>query len=276
MKTVVENFAPAAFGMVSFQHLNTFEVRSKQRIPQNAATAIALIFPYYNNCTSGGNISAYCAVTDYHHVVMTQLKSICEKLQQKYPDNRFEPFVDSSPIDEVDMAVKAGLGVKGANTLLITPQYGSFVFIGEIITDLEWSCELHEDKGCGDCGLCRKHCPGGAVQKVKEGDVQYNCINKENCASFISQKKQELTTQQREILKKAATVFGCDICQKICPHNKNVLAGDPAVVAGNTLFADDVFATVTTENVEAVYKDRAFGFRGLKVLQRNLEIYNEE
>lgn len=267
MKNVLEKYKIADFSVVSFQHLNTFEVRSKQRIPQNATAAIAFVFPYYNICTSGGNISAYCAVSDYHIVVMAQLKSICADLAQKYPQYSFVPFVDSSPIDEVDMAVKGGLGVKGKNSLLITEKWGSFVFIGEIVTDMPLETVMHSDKGCFGCGLCAKACPGGAICG--------GFVEKEKCASFISQKKQELTDEQREILKRAKTVFGCDICQKICPHNKKVLSGDADAAAGNTLFCDDVFATVTKENVETVYRDRAFGFRGLKVLQRNLEIYAE-
>ena len=267
MKNILEKYNLADFSVVSFQHLNTFDVRSKQRIPQNANSVIVMIFPYYNKSTSVGNISAYCAVNDYHIVVMEQLKSICADLQQKYPHNSFVPFVDSSPIDEVDAAVKAGLGVKGKNSLLITEKWGSFVFIGEIVTDMVMDTACETDKGCLDCGLCAKKCPGGAICD--------GFVDKERCASFISQKKQELTEEQREILKKAKTVFGCDICQKVCPHNKKVLAGDDVAEKGNTLFCDDVFATVTRENVEAVYRDRAFGFRGLKVLQRNLEIYEE-
>ena len=152
VEKILQKYNPAAFSVVSFQHLNTFEGRSKQRIPQNAKSAIAIIFPYYNNCTSGGNISTYCAVNDYHIVVMAQLKSICADLAQAYPQHSFEPFVDASPIDEVDMAAKAGLGVKGTNSLLITPQWGSFVFIGEIITDMELPAQLHSTKTCAGCG----------------------------------------------------------------------------------------------------------------------------
>ena len=120
MKKVLEKFNPADFSFVGFQHLNILNVRSRQRIPQNCRTAAVIIFPYYNKSAWGGNISAYCSVADYHIVVMEQLNSIISHLQEAYPHNSFVPFVDSSPIDEVDMAVKAGLGVKGQNSLLIT------------------------------------------------------------------------------------------------------------------------------------------------------------
>ena len=73
MKNLLAKYKTADFSVVSFQHLNTFDVRSKQRIPPNAASVIVMVFPYYNKSTSVGNISAYCAVTDYHTVVMAQL-----------------------------------------------------------------------------------------------------------------------------------------------------------------------------------------------------------
>ncbi|MBQ9845465.1 MAG: DUF1730 domain-containing protein [Oscillospiraceae bacterium] len=291
MKKVLESFDLADFSFVSFQHLNIFDVRSKARIPQNAKTAIAIIFPYYNKSAFCGNVSAYCAVADYHIVVMEQLKSIICALQQKYPQNSFVPFVDSSPVDEVDMAVKCGLGVKGQNSLLITEKWGSFVFIGEIITDLETDTVLCDYTYCMGCGLCGKKCPGSAIEQVAaDGGTaadRYR-INCENCASFISQKKQELTQQQTRILKNAATVFGCDICQKVCPHNvrlfgaamgtasDDVAAEQEAEAVKPNLFSYDIFNTVTMENVTGVYKARPFGFRGLKVLERNLAIYNTD
>lgn len=265
MNSVLKNHKIGDFAFVSFQHLNTFDVRSKQKIPQNCRGAIAMIFPYYNKSTSGGNISAYCAVNDYHIVVMEQLKSIICELAQKYPQYTFVPFTDASPVDEVDMAVKGGLGVKGENSLLITEKWGSFVFIGEILTDMPLEAVLCETKLCEQCGLCKKACPGDAIKS--------GFIDKEKCASFISQKKQQLTEEQREILKKARTVFGCDICQKVCPHNKKVL--EARQTGEDNMLFRDVFATVTKENVAQVYKERAFGFRGLKVLERNLEIFEE-
>ena len=260
MESILKSYNLADFSCVSFQHLNLFEVRSRARLPQNSKTAIAIIFPYYNKTAMEGNISAYCAVEDYHIVAMEQLKSICADLKTAYPQYAFEPFADASPIDEVDMAAKAGLGVKGDNSLLITEKWGSFVFIGEIVTDMETDTVLCGVKGCCHCGRCSKACPGGAVK----GGV----VNSADCASRISQKKGQLTERETDILRKAKTVFGCDICQKVCPHNKDICTD-------SNLFSRNIVNRVEKETVAQVYKSRAFGFRGLKTLERNLEIYGE-
>lgn len=265
METSLKTHKINHWGCVSFQHLNTFPVRSKGRIPLNCTGAIAMIFPYFTKKAGEGNLSAYCSVEDYHEVVGMQLKSICQELKIKYPENSFEPFVDASPIDEVDLCVKAGLGVKGTNGLLITPWYGSFVFIGEILTDLPLKTQLCKDLACFQCGACVKACPGGAINEKG--------VDKSRCASFISQKKGELTPEEVETLKKSGCVFGCDICQKVCPHNKAIMACDTA--AEENLFTQNILNTISLDTVETVYKNRAFGFRGLKVLERNLEIIEE-
>ena len=247
------------FGFVNFQHLNILPVRSRWRIPHNCTRAVAMVFPYYNKNAFGGNISAYCSVQDYHTVVMMQLKSICEKRAEKYPGHLFVPFVDSSPVDEVDMAVKAGLGVKGRNNLLITPHSGSWVFIGEILTTLPLPTTNCENAGCLDCGLCIKACPGGAIA---------DGVCTARCASHISQKKGQLSPREIRILSDAHTVFGCDICQTVCPMNNGVQQQE-------NLFSDDILNTITPENLRPTFKTRPYGWRGAPVLERNLQIYQD-
>ena len=244
---------------MDFQHLNILPVRSRRRIPDKCTRAVAMVFPYYNKNAFGGNISAYCSVKDYHTVVMMQLKSICADLQEKYPEHSFVPFVDSSPVDEVDMAVKAGLGVKGRNSLLITPHSGSWVFIGEILTTLPLPTVCHKNSGCLDCGLCVKACPGGAIT---------DGVCTEKCASHISQKKGRLSEEETAILAKARTVFGCDICQTVCPMNRRAVQQD-------NLFSEDIQNTIDPVTLPQVYKSRPYGWRGLSVLERNLEIYSK-
>lgn len=251
-------------GFVDFKDVKLLNTRSRARLPQNAKSVAILVYPYYSKAADGGNLSVYCSVKDYHIKIGRQLKSICRQLKEKYPEEEFVPFTDASPIAEVDRAVKAGLGVKGKNGLLINDEWGSFIFIGEIVTTLPLPATCFEDKGCLDCALCQKACPGGALAG--------GAVNSENCASHISQKKGELTGEERRILKKADTVFGCDICQKVCPMNKKIMeTPDP-----HPFFTEDILNTVTEETAPLIYKERAFGFRGLPVIIRNLKIYNKE
>lgn len=258
MLDIIKKYDIGLFSAVSFQLINTFEVQSIKRIPTNASCVLMFIFPYFSKKTLQGNISAYASVKDYHIEILKQLKSMCAELKEKYPNENFEPFVDASPIDEVDAAVKAGLGVKGKNSLLITKEYGSFVFIGEIITTMQVETLNHEYSYCINCGRCEKLCPGKCIDSGH--------VDSQRCASFISQKKLELTTQQQDILARANTVFGCDICQTCCPYNSRLADVD-------NVFAQDIINTITEDNILPLYKHRAFGFRGAKVLQRNLKIW---
>ncbi len=262
LKKVIESFDIYKYGFVKFEYVKLFQVASSKRIPMNAKTVIAFVFPYYSKEIVGGNISAYCAVRDYHIVVREKLNELCNSLRETYPEEVFEPFVDSSPINEVDLCVKAGLGRKGKHSLLIDEVYGSFVFLGEIVTSLfyeETSCEA--EKTCIGCNLCRQYCPGQALGE--------DGLSTEFCASFLTQKKGDLSEIEVEIIQKAGLLWGCDTCQLICPHNREI----PDC---NNEFSKGIISSIEKETVGAIYKQRAFGFRGLKVLERNLELLNRE
>ncbi|MFR5641338.1 MAG: hypothetical protein ACLUDF_10170 [Butyricicoccus sp.] len=84
-------------------------------------------------------------------------------LRQKYPENHFEPFIDNSPVPEVEAAVRAGLGCRGDNGLLLHPLYGSYVFIGTIVTDRYWEAADVPLTGCRHCGACKADCPAGCI-----------------------------------------------------------------------------------------------------------------
>lgn len=151
------------------------------------------------------NISRYAAVPDYHEVVGEILKRACKALKEEFKDNAFEMFCDNSPIPEVYAASVSGLGLSGDNGTLISRNYGSYVFLGEIVTDLKLPC-YNEYFECVHCGRCKAACPENLI--------------KENCLSALSQKKGDLTDNDAEKLFKNGIIWGCDKCMDVCPFNK--------------------------------------------------------
>ena len=171
-----------------------------------------------------------------------------------------------SPFPEVYAAALAGLGRLGQNGLLITERAGSFVFLGFLATDAALPETAGEIIPCSGCGACEKACPGGALRERFE-EVR--------CLSAITQKRGQLTAEQAALVKQGGMLWGCDRCQMACPENQNrtVFAlpeflpqADPA--AAELRLSDRAF--------RRKFAGRAFTWRGVQPLRRNLEILKEE
>lgn len=232
--------------------------RALARIPQNSKSVIVVLFPYYlgEGYYEKLNISKYAVPTDYHEICIRYLNEIIASLKIIYPDYKFESFCDNSPINEVMAAVLAGLGVRGENSLLINEKYGSFCFIGEIVTDLEIQCKKIEVKSCKKCGLCKKKCINNAI--TTDG------IKKEKCLSEITQKKGVLTKNEEKLIRLSGCIWGCDICQNVCPMNSSIEKSP---------------VKEFYENAKSIYngdedydKSRAYSWRKKDVINRNLKI----
>ncbi|NLP47345.1 MAG: DUF1730 domain-containing protein [Clostridiales bacterium] len=261
VKTVMDKFTPA-WGVCSYAPVadKLIACAKIKDIPDRATSILVALFPYYMGRSSyqGSNISAYAAVRDYHEVVSDRLNSAVELLQEAFPGHGFAAFCDNSPIPEVKAAVEAGLGAYGDNGLLINPKYGSWVFIGEIITSLPLAGKTYEDEGksCLNCGECSKHCPTRALG-------QAGGFKKEICLSHISQKKGQLTPKEELMIKNSASAWGCDICQLVCPMNRG------AQINPLTQFSQS-FKPHFQAGDEI--KGRAFAWRGREVIERNLKL----
>lgn len=236
-----------AFETVSDRMLNC---RALNRLPENAKSIILMLFPYKVKEDKPKNISRYAAVPDYHKIAGKYLEDITDKLRNEFKNNKFEWFADNSPIPEVYAAAAAGLGLYGENGLLINKKYGSWCFIGEIVTDMALDCK-NELKKCPLCGNCKKACPRGDL-----GD---------KCLSAVSQQKKELNFTERTALKRYNTVWGCDICAEVCPLNKN---------AEITYLEEFKEAYRDFYNLGEDIKDRAYEWRGESTVKRNFEILN--
>ncbi len=239
----IKNVGFCTFDSVK-EHL--LDCRAKQRIPQKAKTIIICAFPYKVNDESPKFLSRYAAIPDYHTICGEKLEKAKEKLKQKYPQNEFEWFCDNSPIPEVHTAAVSGLGVKGDNGLLITKEYGSFVFLGEIVTDLDIECENNYTE-CMHCGKCKTNCPVA--------------LDKSNCLSNLSQKK-KLDDSELEKLRQNNILWGCDICQNACPLNIN---------AQNTDIVEFINGYRNEYIIGEDIENRPYTWRGTGPINRNAE-----
>ncbi len=259
-KEILSQFAPV-FGFCPFDKIkdSLIDCRAKSRIPENAQSVIVLLFPYNlgEDAYEGSDISKYAVVPDYHDIIGVLLTDMCSHLKTAYPDEEFMAFTDNSPIPEVKAAMLAGLGVRGLNGLFINPIYGSWVFIGEIVTTKKYDYPTltEDDLKCIKCGKCLDACPTNAISEKG--------IDAERCLSYITQKKGELTPEQKALIKNSGCAWGCDICQNICPMNKGTKA-EPIEIFKN--------GAELNARTDSDISDRAYAWRGEKVIKRNLKI----
>ena len=250
------------FGICSFEQIfPCLECRAKQRIPQDAASVLVCLFPYYTGEHKERNLSRYARVTDYHMIAGEYLNRFCKALQEVFPQNQFEPFTDNSPIREVSAAFHAGLGRRGKNGLILHPKYGSYVFIGEVVTDLVLQPDRPLNSGeCIGCGKCQSVCPQGALQS--DGSV---CL--ERCRSHITQKKGELTDWEIGQIQDGGLIWGCDICNDVCPMNQEAKVLTPVPE-----FLESAVAVLDAQIAERLLKTRAYNYRGKKTILRNIQL----
>ncbi len=235
--------------------------RAASRLPPGAASIIMAAFPYRPAVDSGRNLSYYACVPDYHHTAGSLLRTAAGRLADRFPSHRFEPFADNSPIPEVSAAVQAGLGMRGKNGLLIHPVYGTWVFLGEIVTDLIVDYDHPVLTACCECGACIRQCPGNALGG--------GGVDRTKCLSAVSQKKGELSPGEQSLLRQNGLVWGCDKCQEVCPHNRCAAPAPHSPVTAGYL-PRIVSPEDGTDGVT-----RAWEWRGPKVIERNLKLFSE-
>lgn len=245
-------------------------------MPEHASHALIFTVPYLSKAAqyTKGNLSVYAAPRDYHIFFSELFKNIKSKTEKIFPEFSINGFSDHSPINEVNAAVRAGLGILGDNHLLITPDYGSYVFIGEIffsadeekyrkisrsITDTtsENGKKSTMISGCLHCGKCIKACP-----------------SPNECLSAVTQKKGNLTETEVKMISTTGTVWGCDVCQKVCPMNQGIKLSEIP------FFSEKLSFNITYSELENMsepdFSERAYAWRGKNTIERNLKITDKK
>ncbi len=261
----IEYYAPLPLSRVRVQKPYLL---SRCGVSEKTGSALMMCVPYFTGKPE--NISAYACSRDYHIYFERLFDRIIPNLRELYPQYSFWGFADRSPISEVHAAACAGLGVIGENHLFISEKYSSFVFLGEIISDMpaeKYGMEIYsgELRGCRLCGACARTCPVG--------------LSVSECLSALTQKKGELSLAEQERVISHGIAWGCDICQNVCPYTKE------AAESGSIFTPIDFFYEERIEKIDSValsrmsdeeFFSRAYSWRGRETLARNLKILGGE
>lgn len=233
---------------------------------EDAESVIVCLFPYFTGHIIDANLSKSSFSLDYHLIIRNKLENIGQYLKDEIKDFRYKAFIDNGPLADRHLAYLSGLGFFGINSHIITDKYGSYVFIGYIINNYPFRFDKPMNRSCIRCGACVKACPGSAIL----GNFDINPLV---CRSYITQKKNELSPGEINILKKNHLVFGCDICQDVCPHNSGISCTEIKEFKENIKYSIEYSELQEISNKEFLrrYKNRTFSWRGKKILIRNFE-----
>jgi len=255
---------------------NYFDLRTDptQLVP-GAKSVITLLKNYYPQQPLQNEdikISKYAYGTDYHHVIKGQLKGMMAELQDKIGQFSGRGFVDSAPVLERSWATRSGLGWIGKNGNLITKGSGSFFFIATLITDLELEYDDPFARDfCGSCNRCVEACPTGAILPGKT-------INGSQCISYFTiELKEELIPGEMKG-KFQNWMFGCDVCQDVCPwnrfsqpHNEPHFSPLPEMLDLKT----QDWEALTEEAFKKIFKKSPLSRSKLKGIQRNIRFLQQ-
>jgi epoxyqueuosine reductase len=235
-----------------------------------ARSIVAVALNYYTpdqheeNSTTG-KVSRYAWGEDYHDVLKTKLESLLAWVREQEPAAAGKICVDIQPTLDKAWAVRAGLGWLGKHTNVITPEFGSWVFIGELLLNLELEPDVVVEDHCGTCTLCLDACPTQAI-------VEPYVVDSNKCISYatIELRTPELPEPIREGL--SGWLYGCDVCQDVCPWNRfqeatNETRFEPRT--GNVNAELDQIMELTPETYAARFRGSAMKRAKLAGLQRN-------
>jgi len=231
---------------------NNFDKRTDPRLlVDNAKSVITFLYNYFPEKSipekSYYKIAKYAYGKDYHYVIKSKLKNLIQYIYENIGKVNIRAFVDSAPVLERAWAQRSGLGWIGKNSNLITKSNGSFVFIAELITDLELNYDPPLNKNyCGNCSLCIDACPTNAIGNDYSVDAN-------KCISYLTiELKDSIPDDVKNKYEK--WIFGCDICQDVCPWNRfSIIHNEPDFLPNPGLF--NMTKTDWEEITEEIYKE---------------------
>ena len=234
-----------------------------------AKSVISLLLNYYPSELQRDDtykISKYAYGQDYHFVIKEKLKELLESIQDHIGEVSGRAFVDSAPVLDKAWAAKSGLGWIGKNSNLITQKVGSFYFIAELIVDLELEYDFATTDHCGSCTACLDACPTQAIIAPYQVDGS-------KCISYYTIELKDSLPQDMKG-RFDDWVFGCDVCQDVCPwnrfsktHNEPLFQANPELLS----FSKKEWEEITTETFQKVFKDSPLKRTKWEGLNRNID-----
>lgn len=201
--------------------------------------------------------------TDYHVILRERLQLLADFLAERVPGFTYKTMVDTGELSDGAIAERAGIGFNGKNTMIITEEFGSWVYLGEMITNIGFPPDSPVEDSCGDCRICIDACPTGAI-------VQGGQLNAQQCLAFQTQTKGYLADYFRD--KIGTRVYGCDTCQAVCPRNKGIdfhlhleMEPEPEVAKPKL----KPMLNISNRNFREQFGHISGAWRGKKPLQRN-------
>lgn len=197
---------------------NNFDKRlDPTRLVEGAKSVISLSYNYYTdqrqNDANAPKIAQYALGKDYHFILKDKLKLLMQYINDEIGEVNGRIFVDSAPVLERTWAAKSGMGWIGKNSMLINKQVGSFFFLAELIIDLELTADSPIKDYCGTCQRCIDACPTNAI-------IGDKTIDASRCISYFTIELKDALLPQDMNGKFDNWMFGCDICQDVCPWNR--------------------------------------------------------
>ncbi|WP_417943836.1 tRNA epoxyqueuosine(34) reductase QueG [Flagellimonas abyssi] len=248
---------------------NHFDKRlDPTKLVEGSKSVISLLlnyFPSEDQNPDSYKISKYAYGMDYHFVIKDKLKSLLQFIQEEIGDVHGRAFVDSAPVLDKAWAAKSGLGWIGKNSNLLTQQVGSFYFIAELIVDLELAYDTPVTDHCGTCTACIDACPTEAI-------VQPYVVDGSKCISYLTiELKNEIPSEFDGKLDE--WMFGCDVCQDVCPwnrfskpHSEPLFNPNPDLLS----FTKKDWEEITEDVFKKIFKKSAVKRTKLSGLQRNI------
>jgi len=256
---------------------NHFELRiDPTKLVPGAKSVITLLYNYFPAETLSNasyKVARYAYGDDYHDVIRNQLKELLHLLEEKTGPVNGRGFVDSAPVLERSWALRSGLGWIGKNGNIINKNSGSYFFIATLITDLELSYDdPYVRDHCGSCTKCIDACP---TQAIKPGKV----VDGSSCISYFTIELKDALIPHGYAGKFENWMFGCDICQEVCPWNRfskphDHIALRPGVAI--TASRDTDWEELTEENFKKHFKHSPLKRTGYKGLMRNIHFLKQQ